>query len=147
MICGGCDLSLPEALPETVYLYWDLEQNEGIPSPIEYEVTQKSDFQKQITNLLERNRRGWTPSVVSYAPYIKIVSANRIYTLNITPELLIVNYKKNASDTRAMQMVKKTPNGIFDLFLEIVRSEKYLKKKNPNQNLHSITASGGSERG
>lgn len=121
MFFCGCNLGSQEAIPVSVELYWNFETAEWAAEPTLYQVQEDGVFAEHIAKLLKQHAEGWRLSFVSYLPHIRVVAENRMYVLNITPELLVVNCKKNADDVRMDQRVKKISRRVYLETLDLIK--------------------------
>jgi len=113
--------------PLSVQLYWSFEADQRAPFPESFHVQKGGVFAEHINELLEKNTHGWRPSIANYVPYIQVVSEDRMYVLNITPWLLVINYKENESVVLMTQRVKKIPNGVYVETLNIIKNQSGVK--------------------
>lgn len=82
---------------------------------MEVTLTSNDQIGDFFDRVLSDNQWGWWPSLVSYAPSIRLKSEDETYMLDVTSfGLLVLNYKGNPSDKRCIQIVKRVPNDVHD---------------------------------
>jgi len=115
-LVSGCSVNVDKYDPETLeyHLY-------GEEYSVVYLSIKKNDkVYSYAKSLLAKNRKGWRPSLISYAPNVRIRAENNMYALNICPDRLVVNYLKSPESKRAVQLVKKVSSETYNEIVVLV---------------------------
>ncbi len=120
LLITGCKLDAEIGCPQKIIIHWDQTAEKFYKSPKIIKPTPKNQNIDKIIMSITDNKSGWTPSLLSYAPYISIIGNNNLYKINITPTLVIINYKTDIKDDKSIQLVKKSTTAFFEEVLKLL---------------------------
>lgn len=114
MILCGCRVDVQPSEPEKLY-YYTRPPERSIYGDTIIEVKRGDEIYCFVKKILSENQKGWVPSLVSYAPRIRIYSEG--YILDIREDILILNYREK---DRGRQVVKRMSGTAYDEIRKII---------------------------
>ena len=118
-LTSGCNFT-SDSKPKRLDVDWVLVTGDTTRKIENFNIKSGDKICRYVENILVQERSGWRPSVVTYAPYILIISEDNMYSLAVSPKMLVVNYKRSPESTREVQLVKAVPKKVYDDLLRLV---------------------------